>query len=311
VVALLACAGDSPAVTLFLTTAGDAKLGVNALTFKEGDIVAYDTDTQVASLFFSRWNFRQADGDPAGGVNVDALHVLSDGRIYLSPAATARLGSNLLLIEDGDVALYDPIADTATMVFLGDSKSTTIKGLFRTSGGALGADEDVDALYVMPDGTLLLSTRGDARLGSNVLSFTAGDVVQYDPLSDTASLYFDHMNFLKTDNVTAGGPGNIDALALLAGGQLLLSTSDTARLGSPVLKFEHGDLVLYDPLQNSASIYLDQDVFLKQCGGSNVDGLSLLSFGDDLDLIPEPLTCGTLVLGVGALVRYTRRRMAR
>ena len=49
--------------------------------------------------------------------------------------------------------------------------------------------EDIDAVHVFPDGTILLSTIGGATLGG--ISFSGGDLVLYDPALGTASLYFD------------------------------------------------------------------------------------------------------------------------
>ncbi len=100
--------------------------------------------------------------------------MLSNGHIIFSTTNNATLGG--LSFGADDLVDYDPIADTATLYF---------------DGGALfsATDEDIDAVHVLSNGHIILSTRDDATLGG--LSFGDDDLVDYDPIADTATLYFD------------------------------------------------------------------------------------------------------------------------
>ena len=147
--------------TIILATDTEATLG--GLTFGDDDLVDYDPVADTATLYF--------EGDPLFGTmweDIDAVHVLSNGHIILSTDADATLGG--LSFGDDDLVDYDPVADTATLYF---------------DGGALfsNLDEDIDAVHVLSNGHIILSTKGSATLGG--LSVGDDDLVDYDPVSDT------------------------------------------------------------------------------------------------------------------------------
>lgn len=161
---------------VLLSTQNNATLG--ALDFSEGDVVEYNTSSGVATVFFAESLFLN-DAD------VDAFTLLGNGHYVLSTATNEQFDSGLSFL-DGDLVEYDPVSGFAT-VFLNEN-------LF-------SADEDVDAVYVMPDGSVLLSTATAATLGG--LSFQPGDVVQYFPGTNTAVLYFAGTSFSAIENVDA------------------------------------------------------------------------------------------------------------
>ena len=206
---------------VILSTDSDAILG--GLSFTDIDLAEYDPPTDTASLFF--------DGSLTTlNVDIDAVHVLANGHIVLSPKGDATLGG--LSFEDGDLVDYDPVADTATLIF---------------DGSALFTDpsERIISVHVLDNGHFVLSTDSDAILGG--LSFTDIDLVEYDRGTDTASLFFD--GSLTTLNV------DIAAVHVLANDHIVLSTKDNATLGG--LSFEDGDLVDYDPVADTATLIFD------------------------------------------------------
>ena len=81
---------------------------------------------------------------------------------------------------------------------------------------------------------MVLSTIDGATLGG--VTFRDGDLVRYDDVTDTATLIFDEDGFSANEN--------IDALHVLANGNILLSTVNDATLGG--LTFRDGDIVEYD-----------------------------------------------------------------
>ena len=208
---------------IILSTASPATLG--GLDFDDIDLAEYDPVGNSATLFFEG-ALTTLNSD------IDALHVLENGNFLLSTKDAATLEG--LSFADGDLVEYDPAADTAVLNFDESEFST---------------DEDITSVYVMDNGRILLSTESDATLGG--LSFTDNDLVEYDPGSNTATLYFDgSMTTLTSD---------IDAVHMLENGHIVLSTKDDASLGG--LSFKDGDLVDYDPATDVAVLYFDEARF--------------------------------------------------
>lgn len=306
--AVLFSLADVQAVTVYLTTRDTTQITLAGVTFERGDIVEYDTVADTASLFFSgRQYFRDSDGDTGVVENIDALDIYPDGRILLSTDSTARLGASPLKFEPGDVVLFDMATDTASLFFDGYNTGS----LFRKSGWGLGQSEDVDAFHLMDNGHYLLSTSGDARLGANHVSFKPGDIVEYDPVNDLASVYFASTRFRTSGgNPVSSGAVNVDGVSMLDGDLLLSVEEATARLGAPpnMLTFRDGDIVLYDRLTDEASLFFSED--LLHCVARDIDGLAILATVDEPPpgTVPEPITACGLCLGLVGIVRYVRRR---
>ncbi len=154
-------------VSLTLSTTGNATLG--GLKFGDDDLVDYDSDIDTATrLFDGGTTFSNTNQD------IDAVQVLANGHVILSTRGDATLGG--LTFGDDDLVDYDPGTDTATLFF---------------DGGALFSNtfEDVNAVHVLANGHIILSTRSDATLGG--LTFGDDDLVDYDPATDTATILLD------------------------------------------------------------------------------------------------------------------------
>jgi hypothetical protein len=160
---------------LLLSTKSGASLG--GLTFLDGDLVEYDPATDTAVLYFSESLF-------SSDTEVDAATVLPNGHLVLSTQGTETLGG--LTFRDGDLAEYDPVSGFATLFF---------------NENLFAASEDIDAFDVLPDGSIILSTTNAASLAG--VAFTAGDLVQYFPSSNTASIFFSGSNFTAIANIDA------------------------------------------------------------------------------------------------------------
>jgi hypothetical protein len=155
---------------------------------------------------------------------------------------------------------YNPTGSTVNGLAAGEARHY---GGLGGSGGfstLFSDDENIDALHILDNGHIILSTDGNATLGG--LSFEEGDLVDYNPLTGTASLYFDGDLFSDDEN--------IDAVHILDNGHIILSTEGNASLGG--LSFNDEDLVEYDPVAGTASLYFD---------GSAHD----LSGNDDIDAV--------------------------
>ena len=130
-----------------------------------GDLARWESDTNTATIHFSEERF-------ASNENIDAAHQLPSGNLVLSTAVSAVLGQNELSFEKGDLIEFDPVTDTASLFSAHENFANV---------------SDIDAVHVLSDGHIILSTKTAATLGQNSLSFQKGDLVEYDPSADTAA----------------------------------------------------------------------------------------------------------------------------
>jgi len=183
---------------LVLSTTNAATLG--GLGFADGDLVDYDPATDTATLYFAESAF-SADED------IVSVYIMNNGNILLSTATDATLGG--LDFQDTDLVEYDPAGDTATLYLDGSTTTLTI---------------DIAAVHVLDNGRIVLATNADASLGG--LNFKDGDLVEYDPATDTATLYFNENLFAGNEAINsvhigagsgaigAGGGGGSDTLPI-------------------------------------------------------------------------------------------------
>jgi hypothetical protein len=203
-----------------------------------------------------------------------ALHAAAAqaATVYLSTTTDATIGG--VAIEDGDIARYDTVAGTATLYFDED--------LF-------AGNENVDSFHVRPNGNLLISTDTNATLAG--LAFSEGDVVEYNPSSGVATLFFAESLFLST--------ANVDAFTLLGNGNYVLSTSAGETLGG--LTFEDGDLVEYNPVSGFATLFLDEDLF---SADEDIDAVYVMLDGSILLSTTTAATLGGLGFAPGDVIQY-------
>jgi len=270
--ALGASALPSRAATIILSTESDAVLGVNALAFTPGDLVAYDMATGMASLYF--------DGAARFGEarNLNVVDILANDDIVLSvqDSGNSTLGGQVF--EDGDLVRYTPATDTAVRIFQEDL--------------SFAGSEDIFAVDVLPNGHILLSTQGDATIG--LLSFDAGTLVDFDPVTGTAVEFFNVDTIFDDDNE------NVDGFHITADGHYLISTTGSARRASEDFtggnSFQDGDIIQYDPVGNVTSRFFSESAF---AGDADINAIALLEEPASHP-VPEP---GALTLfGLGLAI---------
>jgi hypothetical protein len=248
------------ATTIIMSTSATETSG--GLTFGRGDLAEYDSATDTATLYFDGSSLF---GNPS--TDIDAAHILENGNIILSTLNGATLGG--LSFGKGDLIEYNPITDTATLCFDED--------LFAQN------NENIDAVYFFESGNIILSTTGNATLGG--LSFSSDDLIEYNPTTDTATMFLDGSVF--------GWSTNIEAVHLLENGNIILSTGTYVSLGG--LDLGTGDLVEYNPTTDTSTLYFDESHF---DNGANIDSVYVTS-------LPEPTTIA--MLGLGSLVFINRK----
>lgn len=240
-------------------------LGFGGTTVNPGDLLDVDTGALVFDVFST-------------SPNIDAAHLLSDGTsLLLSVQTSMTLGGNFFLA--GDVVTWDGTNSSA-----------------RYTGTTLGTT-GTDAVFLFNEGpseTLLFSSSASFTLDSQ--SFTSADLVLWD--GSTASLFGD------APPITGGvvNARNIDAIHVLANGNVVFSTAqDGASITGLAGTIEDEDLILWDPVAMTASLYLD--------GTGLFDGPATADL-DAVTFIPEPATAALLAAGLLGLGARRRRGRA-
>jgi len=224
--------------SIIISTAHHANLGGADIDYN--DLLEYFPETETGAVFLDgTMIFHQND-------NINAFDVLDDGHVVLSSDGNFRIAPHNF--GDDDLAEYDPVSGNASIYFSGSHFSS--------------GHEDIDAVSVLPNGHIVLSTDGNARLGS--LSFDDGDLVEYDPVSGNASLLFDENRF--------HGNEDIDAVHVFDDGIIVFSTRGNAAIDG--LSFTPGDLIAYDPVGDSAWMFFRGYSHFSN-GGEDIDAVSI------------------------------------
>jgi len=147
---------EPEAALLYLSASTGGR--VNNISFKDEDILTFDQTTERWQLYF--------DGSDVGisSADIDALAILDDGSLlfsFITGTSTPGLGN----VDDSDIVRFVPSA-------LGPTTAGQFQVYFDGSDVALTKDgEDIDALSVRRDGTLIVSTTGNY----NVPNLTGSD----------------------------------------------------------------------------------------------------------------------------------------
>ncbi len=143
-------------------------VGLNSFVADNGDLIRIEPVGAVRPYATLSTYLAEITLGGAGQDNdVDAIHVLDDGRIVFS-TANGELRTSAAIITPNpalgqiDAFIYDPTTNTSTI-------ATGIPGLVFPVAFASAEDDKLDALHVLDDGSTIFSTEGAATLGT--LSF--------------------------------------------------------------------------------------------------------------------------------------------
>jgi sugar lactone lactonase YvrE len=210
-----------------------------------------------------------------GPLRVDAAAWLNATTLLLSFTADGvTLPGIAETVDDSDIVVFDATS-------LGSTTAGTFSMYFDASDVGLDpatAAHDVDALELLPDGRLLISTVGTLKVGG--ITASDEDLLAFTPTSlgtttsGTFSMYFDG------SDVGLGDTGeDLDGVAVDAQGRLLLSTS--AAFAVPGLSGAAEDVFVFTPTAlgqttsgtYAPTLYFDGSAF--GLAGNNVGDIEL------------------------------------
>ncbi len=162
----------APSLPDQLAVSFSATTTVGGVTAEPEDVVLHDLGTGAWSMLFDGSDV----GLPGnGGRDIDAVHLMADGSILFS---TTRSGT---LAGIGDFDATDIVRFVPSSV--GPVTAGTFELYFDGSDVDLTSDnEDIDAIGVLPDGSLLLSTTGSPNL-VGLTGLTEGSLLRFAPTS--------------------------------------------------------------------------------------------------------------------------------
>ena len=188
--------GSDPVIYLSSTTGGT----VGGVAFKDEDILSFNTATGVWSTYL--------DGSDVGlsadsARDISAFHVQADGSILLSVLKATTL-PDVGSVDDSDIIRFVPSS-------LGTVTAGSFEFYFDGSDVGLTLDgEDIDALHVLTNGDLVISTIGKFSVpgvngrDEDLIRFSANSLGVN--TSGTWSLYFDGsdvgMNTTNTEDIS-------------------------------------------------------------------------------------------------------------
>jgi hypothetical protein len=232
---------DTQALAVTVTAVGESAAGSLYLTLRSAATVSGVSATNEDVLFTDGASFSLAfDGSDVGlsALRIDAFSWLDADSLVFSFDTPGSVPGIVGTVDDSDVVRFDANS-------LGARTSGVFSLLVDASDLGLSADaHDLDAVEMLPDGSLLLSTTG--ALGVAGVNAADADLVRFVPTSlggltaGRLSLYFDGSDI----GLTATGE-DVDAAAVDSSGRIYLSTVDAFSVTG--VSGQDEDVVVFQP----------------------------------------------------------------
>jgi hypothetical protein len=263
------CGADGEVALLSASSSGT----VNALPYENEDILQFDLENLSWDIYF--------DGSDFGITgNLEDFTFRCDTSLIMSFDDSGVNIPGIGAVDGSDLVRFLPSAT-------GPDTAGTFQMFFDGSDVGLDdADEDIDAISILPDGRLLMSFVGNVNFGSfsasreDLIVFTA---TQLGPnTSGTFELYLD-----ASDVGLSGSNENINAVWSDEFGRLYLSTTGSFDTGS--LSGDASDVFICHVGSTGESsgctfqAYFDGSLY--GFGGVDVDGFTIGPRGRDIDAV--------------------------
>jgi hypothetical protein len=247
-------------------TSSSTNGSAGGVAFEDEDINMLDTSTGNWSMYF--------DGSDVGlgsssAADIDAFHFLADGSVLMSLAGDITV-PDLGLVDESDIIQFVP-----------QSLGTNTAGSFNLYFDGSDVDlttlsDDIDALFVLANGDLLVSMAGGDTAGS--ISFRDEDILLFRPTSlgsNTAgawSLYFDGSDVGLNDYISEDVWGIWLDETL---GDIYFTTKDIFDVAN--ISGDGADIVLCQPsstgTNTACSFMLELDGSTSGLSGEYLDGI--------------------------------------
>jgi hypothetical protein len=200
---LLVVDAPPPPALLYFSTAGNFAVPGTAGPYDDADIYGWSGGTNYTRLFDAT-----VAGLP-GGADIDALLVVDADTFYMSFNGTVNPPGPLGNVDDSDIVLYD--AGVWSLYFDGSDVGLSTN------------NEDVDAIDILTDGSVVISTLGNGNV-PGAGGFNDEDLLRcagtFGPATTcTWSLYFDGSDVGLANNNSE----DVDGVSVSAG-DIYLST---------------------------------------------------------------------------------------
>ncbi len=234
--------------------------------YDDSDIVEVTFDAAGAAKFRTYFDGSDVGLDPKNATeDIDAFDILADGSIVISTVGKATVGN--LTITGSDLVRFTPTQ-------LGENTAGSWRWFLDGSDvGLTEPSENIDSVGVLSDGSLMISTSGNAQVSG--LKGPQQDLLRFKPDQLGAQSRGAWSRFLDGSDIgLKNAKEDIDAVAI-SGDSLILSTQGKG--GVSGLKFGPADLLRFTPQALGADTSGKFTLELSAAGvfpkGANVDGL--------------------------------------
>lgn len=254
-------------------TAWSKVSGPGSVTFGNTAAIGTTASFSAPGTYVLRLTAHDAQLSASDTVTVNALQTSTALQtIYISTLGDGTAGG--LAFKDEDIIAFNTSTGAWSLFFDGSDV-----GLNASSAG------DIDAIFIRPDGSILMSFTGDDLTLGNLTDVDDEDIVRFVPTSigkTTAGnfeLYFDGSDV----GLTTSGE-DIDALAFRSDGALIISTAGSYSV--PDVSGNDEDLLAFTPTslgtttQGTWALYFDgSDVGLNS-SSEDINGADIDSAGN-------------------------------
>lgn len=199
------------ALSVYVSSSSSGTSG--GVNYDDEDVLFYNGATDSWSMYLDLSDLGQ------GGEDLDAFAILSDGSVLMSFDGNATIPGIGVTVRDEDVVRFIPSST-------GPSTSGTFEYYF--DGSDVDLTDDVDAIAVLGDGRVLISTDGNVTLSG--ISVNNEDLVAFTPTqlgsntSGSWAMYFDASD--------TGLGGNVEGARVHPStGKIYLSIDGSTTLG--------------------------------------------------------------------------------
>ena len=245
------------AQVVILATRDGGRIG--GLDFSNGDLVRYNMQTDEAEIFLPASTF---DAIPGRQLSIDAFSASpnDDSFLFSSRRGLIVNAQTVTNINGFTVETTGGTQFTQLELIRSDGVDTNnVEVVFRNFS------TDVSGAAVLPNGNLLLAGKVNGAFRDiDGIDHRVGDIVEYNPETGVGSIFFSADNFFTIEEGGVRAVGNIDAIDYLANGNLLLSVTNNADIGTSlddIFTLEQGGVYEYDFSTGEVSTFFDPELF--------------------------------------------------